>query len=788
MHHTTHQLSHPKQWAMSSLPCCVAMACAALGQAQAQTPAPVLSEVVISGSRSEQSTEDLALQMDVLRAQDLEAAQVGDIRDMAAGLPNVSVKRAPARFGVTGKGNSVGADANAGFTIRGQGGNRVVMLVDGVRLPRSYINGSDAFGRDSIAVGLLKRVEIVHGAASVLYGSDGLAGLVNFITLEPADYLLSPGGVRKEVGGKAWLSYSGDDKGTTVGATLAARAGESVEWSVTGIKTQANGLSNQGENDSVNVDRTTPNPQTSTSEALLGKVVIHAGAGEKHSLTLEHVRKTSDVDLLSSRVKVPVALPSNYGTLGTLATRSTLQAVANAAAVMGESSTKTMNRDRLTWDAHYRLDRDWADHMQLTLSAQNSHAVDNGSTLLKTTFANDGTRLRKTNYDERALQGSVQFDKVLVMSPRWSQKLTYGVDMARTDTSSFADGSDPMPLPTFTPRQYFPDTRDSSQAVYVQSEWISDQWSVTPGIRYDRFALDVLSQDGYFPGIATAPGTSLSGTALTPKLGVVFRATPQWSLYASYAAGFRAPEGQQVNSALEVSTAVLLPNPDLKQETSHSVEVGAHARMGRLTMDAAVFSSRYNNLIVEKKDLGTANGLVASTSNKTQFQTVNIDNATISGFEVRGDLDWGRYADGKLSTPFGYGSTRGSNDSSGLPLNTIDPAKYSVGLQYERATWMVRLEAVHRDEKSAQDIDSAYIPKSTTQLQFLTPASTTLDLSGQWRIRKDVRLNVAVNNLTDRKYWNWSDVQGLASNANPVVVDAYTQPGRYMNVSLVVDF
>lgn len=790
MFNIKHKLNQRSPWAMRPLPLLVAFACTALGQAQAQgqMPAPVLKEVVVSGSRSEQSTEDLALQMDVLRTQDLEVGQVGDIRDMAAGLPNVSVKRAPARFGVTGRGNSVGADANAGFTIRGQGGNRVVMLVDGVRLPRSYINGSNAFGRDSVAVGLLKRVEIVHGASSVLYGSDGLAGLVNFITLEPADYLLTTDGVRKQIGGKAWLAHSGDDQGMTVGATLAARAGDAVEWSVTGTKTRADGLSNMGTNDAANGDRTTPNPQSINSEALLGKLVFRPAAGVTHRLTLEHVRKTNEVDLLSSRVKVPVALPLTYATLGTPATRSSLQTAANAAAVMGETAFKSMNRDRVTWDTRYRLDRDWADHVQLTLSAQTSHAMDDGKTLLKTAFANDGARTRTTQYDERAVQGSVQFDKVFVMTPRWSQKLTYGVDLTRTDTSSLADGSDPLPLAAFAPRRYFPDTRDSSQAVYVQSEWISDQWSVTPGIRYDRFALDVQSQAGYFPGIASAPGTSLSGTALTPKLGVMFRATPQWSLYASYATGFRAPEGQQVNSALEVSTAVLLPNPDLKQETSRSFEIGTHASMGRLSVDAALFSSKYNQLIVEKKDLGTANGLPASTANKTRFQTVNIDKATISGFEVRGDWDWGRVAEGKLSTPFSYGSIRGSNDTSNQPLNTIDPAKYSVGIKFEGATWLMRLDAVHREEKSVQDLDSVFIPKSTTQLQFLVPAATTLDFSSQWRLRKDVRLNLAVNNLTDRKYWNWSDVQGLASNAKPMVMDAYTQPGRHVNVSLVVDF
>ena len=49
-----------------------------------------------------------------------------------------------------------------------------------------------------------------------------------------------------------------------------------------------------------------------------------------------------------------------------------------------------------------------------------------------------------------------------------------------------------------------------------------------------------------------------------------------------------------------------------------------------------------------------------------------------------------------------------------------------------------------------------------------------------------MRLNLAVNNLTDRKYWLWPDVQGLA--ATSAINDAYTQPGRSAHVSLVVDF
>ena len=66
------------------------------------------------------------------------------------------------------------------------------------------------------------------------------------------------------------------------------------------------------------------------------------------------------------------------------------------------------------------------------------------------------------------------------------------------------------------------------------------------------------------------------------------------------------------------------------------------------------------------------------------------------------------------------------------------------------------------------------------------PAFTTLDLMAQWRLAPRVRLNAAIMNLTNRRYWLWPDVIGLA--ANTPVADAYTQPGRHLRVSLVADF
>jgi len=49
-----------------------------------------------------------------------------------------------------------------------------------------------------------------------------------------------------------------------------------------------------------------------------------------------------------------------------------------------------------------------------------------------------------------------------------------------------------------------------------------------------------------------------------------------------------------------------------------------------------------------------------------------------------------------------------------------------------------------------------------------------------------VSATIGIRNLFDRKYWNWSDVRGIAADSQ--VLDAYTSSGRTVAVSMKVDF
>jgi hemoglobin/transferrin/lactoferrin receptor protein len=61
------------------------------------------------------------------------------------------------------------------------------------------------------------------------------------------------------------------------------------------------------------------------------------------------------------------------------------------------------------------------------------------------------------------------------------------------------------------------------------------------------------------------------------------------------------------------------------------------------------------------------------------------------------------------------------------------------------------------------------------------PGFAVLDLTGYWRITRSVALRAGIMNLTDRSYFEWSDVRGRA--ANDPLLEQYRRPGRHGSVS-----
>ncbi|MBL0917453.1 MAG: TonB-dependent hemoglobin/transferrin/lactoferrin family receptor [Hydrogenophaga sp.] len=731
----------------------VALACALLASTSwAQTlPAPAdgqtiaqasgtLKPVVISGSRSERELEDVPARVDVIEGEALDPTRAQDIRELVRELPNVDVKRAPQRFGAVQ--GSTGRDGNAGFNIRGLDGNRVLLTVDGIRMPRALSNdvlGSASFGRDYYDLGLISRVEILRGSASALYGSDGLAGMVAMYTTTPRE-LLKDG---KTFGGRAGVRADSEDSSLGVGVTLAGVVNERLQWLGSVQVGRAKELDNMGENHAPNVNRTAPNPQKDKSVSALGKLVLTPGGGQTHTLTLEHVDKSSEVEALSART-------------------------ATAAGTLDLDGDTDMQRTRLSWDGRFAMDAAWADSLRATVGYQQSESRE-VTRELRTAVPNQ--RVRDLTYQEDLWQAVLQAERTRPLGNGWANTLIYGVDVSVADLDNLVTGVTP-PGGEVYPLQRFPTTRETTAALFVQSEFVSDRWSIVPALRYDRFNLDAKAGPLY-----PLNPVSLSDSALSPKLGLIFRPEPSWQVFANLAAGFKAPSPLQLNNFYQNVTGPFFystnPNPNLKPESSRTLELGARGEHGRLNWLATAFTGRYKDFI---EDNVVISGTGAAGS-PLQYMAVNRGRVTLSGFELEG-----RWAVTPATTlRLGYGRTQGKDTVANRPLNSVNPAKLVMGAEHRIADWTLGATVTHTAAKKGDDINFANTP-----LQYSTPAWTTLDLRASWRVTPSTRLSAAVHNVTDRKYWAWANVQGVAGNS--ATLDNFTSPGRSLSLALVTDF
>lgn len=126
-----------------------------------------IEQVVVTGTRTPKSLEDSPVPIDVITAEDLQMVTTGTLANALEFIPGVVITRSQ----------------KDGYNIMMQGfdGDRVLVLVDG--LPLTSPTG-ESVDLDQISANDIARIEIIRGAASALYGSSAMGGVVNIFTKE----------------------------------------------------------------------------------------------------------------------------------------------------------------------------------------------------------------------------------------------------------------------------------------------------------------------------------------------------------------------------------------------------------------------------------------------------------------------------------------------------------------------------------------------------------------------------------------------------------------------------
>ena len=703
-----------------------------LAQSESRTPT-AQDEITISAERTPSTVFNSPGTVTVINDQDLQRNLIQGPRDLVRTEPGLAVSNSPTRVGA------------GSIFIRGIGDNRVRMEIDGTRVP-DYPGsnvGPGLYTRDIIDYEDLKRVEVIRGPASALYGSDAIGGVVSFVTKDPSDYL-------REVG-RDWyagtrLSYNSMNRSFSETITGAARSGP--------FEAMLQYTRRDGHETQINSATRRPNPQSFQSNNLLMKLVYETPDSGRWRLTGEALWRGVATDLITAR----------------------------STSVAQQITHDTNKRFRLALDWTQQLSWALADEIKLTMYATDFDRQEHSDEWRRSPpGAGAPNRLRISDFDfrQQIFGADAQFTAQRQIGG-WDHRFVYGFTADFTKTSRPRDRVEinlgtglPIPGPIggeVFPNKNFPDTQTFQAAFYIQDTIQIGALRIIPAVRFDYYRLTPKPDAAFYNTNSGVQVGNVSAFALSPKLGLTYDLTENLRVFGQYARGFRAPPYDNANFAYENATVgyAILPNFNLRPETVDSFEAGLRGRFADgSSFQVSGFYNLYKDFI-QTVVIGTS---VQFPLGISQYQ--NLSSVRIWGFEARGE-----YRINPEWTAFGsLAYANGTDQTTGAPIDSVDPLTGVAGLRYTSPhNWS--LEGRMRAAATKTRVSAANI--------YQPPAYATFDMVGSYAINPNLTLRAGIFNIFNARYFNAIDVAGITATSTSL--ELLRAPGRSVSASLSAKF
>ncbi len=598
--------------------------------------------IVVSGSRFEQKLEDVTGSVTVITEQDIERQLAVDLQTMFKYDPSIS-----------STGSGAGAQT---LTVRGVGGNRVVFIKDGRRTNDGYAGGGGYLvGRNYFDVAGVKQVEVAKGAASSLYGSDALGGIVVITTKDPSDYLVDQQSLVKVA-----LGYQGQSNQVAADITAAKDLGD---FAISAV------YSHRDSEEVQNYVEDLPG-YDARSDALLLKVEQKLDEKRTLKYTLDYFNQTTE-QVITPSIQETEDEDTNI-----------------SFALDYDSDMATAIFDK------------WYGQLSYSRYEQQSDQIS---------AARNYIDYNDYGFEQDILGLKAVFSKE-VKGENTEHEFVYGVDIDLYDTTRprlktrvLNDGTVDF---TNEKQKAFPGADTSLVGVYMQDsiKFNETDWSLVAGIRYDYYALEA-KKDALYADIEL---DDITESAFSPKLGVIYQVDDNLSWYGQYVRGFKIPPHDQAYQSHGVEPFYqILPNADLDPESSDSFEIGLRYASSDISVNLSTFYAAYDDFI-ETTIAGVEPTYIPNV-NKTFYQYQNISETQISGVEAGIAM----YVTDDILLEANVAYVDGENKDSDQPLTSISPLNGSilVSTEFGNVNWT----AAWRLAKAQSDVVLDTNGNKTTQ-------------------------------------------------------------------------
>ena len=694
--------------------------------ADSATSSTLLRPVTITATRRATDVHDVPTPVSVVDSSTIREQSPRNATDLLRELPGVDV---------------IGVGANQSRpSIRGQRGQRILLLEDGMRMNNA--RRQQDFGElpALLDVTFLERIEVARGPASVLYGTDAIGGVINLITQAPPSGPDAP-----RVTGRVGYDYGTAGVHTRQTLALTGQLGD-WRWQVGAANRRA------GDYDA---------PAGRYGNVSFSNDVVVRDGGV-HDGSINAMLAWGAPSGLSAFAKVELyrAYGAGFGfvpngllggdPLQKIQIRYPRQEVSKVSA--GVSARQ--------------LDWGMADRVDVTL-----YTLGNMRDLTQDIFIpfgpgtppGAGVSVRSANFTDLTTTGvRAEFTKV-----QSHVVLTYGIDgfqdhSFNTDTSTQTVVGFGPPRPAGSNRSSVPNAILSSVGAFAQASVdVHPRLTVIAGLRAQQVQSEPTGTPG-FTTLATAHGDATGVYALS----VLARLTDALNLVGSVGSGFRAPNlvERYFNGPTPEGGAYQAATPALLPEQSVNVDIGLKFRDGRVASELSIFQNDIRDAIMPAPRGDSIGRLPV-------YVNVNVGRLQTRGAEasVAVWLDHGFTVRGNWST---IKSTNVLDPRSPIGDTFADKLNASVGWGSKRL-WV---EYAVRRNGEQKDLALGASPVGPT-LPAFTVHALRLGLRG-WTMgttRQDVA--IAAENLTNELYSEAAN----ASFFRP-------QPGRNVTLSLRTSF
>ncbi|MFH1999082.1 MAG: TonB-dependent receptor, partial [Planctomycetota bacterium] len=520
--------------------------------------------------------------------------------------------------------------------MRGFSGYYIHAFVDGNSLSTLWGEGGPAGSAmyASIDPDSLERVEVVRGPSSVLYGTNAIGGVINFITRDPIDYTdegftyeglikLLYGSSAQQKRGYMEITGASPDFRFLLGGSLADIG-------------DVSGGRGEGVYD----------PSSAKYHNWLGKFGYRLGEDQELFVSLWDVRVNNH-----KRYYYP---------------------------------TESRDIDREAIELFYRasdLTSFW-DRFETKLYFQNKHQVSHNE-------SDHAGRISTSDYVTYALD--LQAESMIGDS----HGLTYGLHFNRDRADR--QESDPGYLAQYgySVKKNEPDPIWDNIGTYLQDEWqVTDWFTLIPGLRYDYYRYRT-SPDARFPIPSGYSSNDFDiddkKTSITGGLEGIFRLTDHLNLTTHVSRGFRQPAPNL--SVSQNSTGISVPSTDLKPETATTFEAGLRTQCDEFRGGLTLYRTILRNFL--RSDYTTWQGQAWSDQNgdgipqeNEYYKTKeNSGKGYVTGVEIEGGLQLGETFEADWLDNWelfgGFNWMTGYDRSADETLYRINPPRGILGVRWE---------------------------------------------------------------------------------------------------------